>query len=113
MSHLKNYLSWFNLCNRKYGQMVKQLLLLFFYVDSPCMKCEESCRILKIIYHGLIYAIGNMDSWQNIIFFYVNIPCIKCEESCHILKIIYHDLISTIGNMEGWKTFFFKLTFLA
>ena len=23
----------------------------FFYVDIPCMKCEESCRILKIIYH--------------------------------------------------------------
>ena len=64
------------------------------------MKCEESCRILKIIYHGLIYAIGNMESWQNI-FFYVDIPCMKCEESCRILKIIYQGLIFAIGNMDG------------
>ena len=65
------------------------------------MKCEESCHILKIIYHNLISTIGNMNDWKNIPFFYVNIPCMKCEESCRILKIIYHGLISAIGNIEG------------
>ena len=53
------------------------------------MKCEESCRILKMIYHDLIYAIGLMDGWKNKFFFYVNIHCMKCEESCRILKIIF------------------------
>ena len=60
MSYLKNYLSRFNMDGWKN--------ISFFYVDIPCMKCEESCRILKIIYHGLIYVIGNMDNWQNILF---------------------------------------------
>ena len=45
------------------------LLFIFVYVDIPCMKCEESCCILKITYHGIISAIGNMDGWQNIRFF--------------------------------------------
>ena len=53
------------------------------------MKCEESCRILKIIYEGIISAIGNMEGWQNIRFFYVNISCMKCEDSYCILKILY------------------------
>ena len=100
MSYLKNDLSWFNLCNTKYGRLEKH----FFYVDIPYMKCEESCFILKIIYHGLISAIGNMDGWQIILFiFYVNIPCMKCEESCSILQNIYHGLIFAIGNMDRWQ----------
>ena len=48
--------------------MVGKTFFFFFYVDILCMKCEESRRNLKIIYHGLISAIGNMDSWQNILF---------------------------------------------
>ena len=78
------------------------------------MKCEESCCILKIIYHGLISAIGIMDGWQNNLFlFYFNIRCMN-EKSSHFLKIIYHGLISTIGNMNGWQNIpsFFMLTFL-
>ena len=78
-----------------------QTFFFFFFVSIPCMKCEESYRILKIIYHGLIFAIGNMDGCQYILFFYVNIPCKKCEESSRILKIIYHGLISTIRNMNS------------
>ena len=68
------------------------------------MKWEESCRILKIIYHGLIFEIGNMNGWQNIIIiiiFNVNISCMKCDGSCRILKIICHGSISAIRNMEG------------
>ena len=32
-------------------------LFIYFYVGIPFMKCEESCCILKIIYHRLISAI--------------------------------------------------------
>ena len=35
------------------------------------MKCEESCRILKIIYHGLISTIENMDGWKIIIIIFM------------------------------------------
>ena len=81
--------------------MVGKVFFFSFYVNIPCMKYDESCRILKIIYHGLISTIGNMDRWQNFFFFYVNISGMKCEESSCILKIIYHGLISAIGNMDG------------
>ena len=87
----------------------QNIYLFIFNVNIYCMKCEESCRILKIIYHGFISAIGNMDGWRSILFifylffiFYVNIPCMKCKESFRILKIIYHALIFAIGNMDGW-----------
>ena len=68
MSYLKNYLSW--LISAK-GNMEgwRSILFFFLYVNNPCVKCEESFRILKIIYHGLISAIENMDGWQNIFFF--------------------------------------------
>ena len=68
MSYPKNYLSWFNFYNRKFGWLAK-FFFFFFYVNIPCMKYDESCRILKIIYHGLISTIGNMDRWQNFFFF--------------------------------------------
>ena len=31
-------------------------IFFIFYFNIPCMKCEKSCHILKIIYHGLISA---------------------------------------------------------
>ena len=43
----------------------------FFYVNIPCMKCEESCHILKIMFQGLVSTVGNMDGWQNIPFFFL------------------------------------------
>ena len=38
--------------------MVDKTFFFFFNVDIPCMKCEKSCRILKIIYHGIISTDG-------------------------------------------------------
>ena len=47
-------------------------LFIFFYVDIPCITCVESYRILKIIYHGIISAIGNMDGWYIYIYIYIH-----------------------------------------
>ena len=51
------------------GPVTVAKTFFFFYVNIPCMKCEDSYRVLKFIYHGLIYAIGNMDGRQNNLFF--------------------------------------------